>query len=342
VAAKRETSVDLLKSLAIVLVVLGHAIQYTVRDFDLNPLFRIIYSFHMPLFMFVSGYLAFRKKMQSSYLYKRFASLVVPFAIWLVIYSVFYNFNKIMHGQFGSVISFVKEGLLFPDHGGLWFLWVLFLIEIFHVFAQSTTHKYLILAGISVGLYLTSLVKVPIYFGLLFVRWHLFFFAMGLAFREYGFLNKISYKSILLMLPFLVVSESSWSRMGSNTFGFHLSSVTQSVYNLANSYLVATLSIVLFFKIATTIKRSNTYVVWLSENTLAVYAIHGMILILVVGELKEILQESILMTCLTFITTVLISIGMIRIIQINPGCRRFLFGKQPPKLPSRASPGTVG
>lgn len=56
---KRSTSVDLLKGYAIILVVLGHALQYNINNFDNNIVFRIIYSFHMPLFMFASGYVAF-------------------------------------------------------------------------------------------------------------------------------------------------------------------------------------------------------------------------------------------------------------------------------------------
>ncbi len=37
------------------LVVLGHTLQGLYTDFDQNLAFRIIYSFHMPLFFFISG-----------------------------------------------------------------------------------------------------------------------------------------------------------------------------------------------------------------------------------------------------------------------------------------------
>ncbi|ROT03695.1 hypothetical protein ED388_12660 [Muribaculaceae bacterium Isolate-007 (NCI)] len=46
--------IDCLKGFAIFLVVLGHVVQnYNLMD---SWIFRIIYSFHMPLFMFMSGY----------------------------------------------------------------------------------------------------------------------------------------------------------------------------------------------------------------------------------------------------------------------------------------------
>ena len=53
---------DNLKWFLILLVVLGHAIQHTYADFGQNCLFRAIYSFHMPAFMAVSGYLAWKPK----------------------------------------------------------------------------------------------------------------------------------------------------------------------------------------------------------------------------------------------------------------------------------------
>ena len=62
---RRDKRIDALRGLLMILVVLGHVIQYVYepKDFDNNILFRVIYSFHMPLFMCVSGYVTgLRKK----------------------------------------------------------------------------------------------------------------------------------------------------------------------------------------------------------------------------------------------------------------------------------------
>lgn len=56
VRTPRERKWDFLRGVAIFLVVLGHVIQWMDADWKHNALFIGIYSFHMPLFMFVSGY----------------------------------------------------------------------------------------------------------------------------------------------------------------------------------------------------------------------------------------------------------------------------------------------
>lgn len=65
---------DLLKGLAILLMVMGHVIPWTLESdllqkplmlldrhsFGLALVYQVIYSFHMPLLFFVSGFLFFR------------------------------------------------------------------------------------------------------------------------------------------------------------------------------------------------------------------------------------------------------------------------------------------
>ena len=62
VMKKRNEFIDILKGYAIILVVLGHSLQYGCgllpnNQFFSNNIFKIIYTFHMPLFVLISGYL---------------------------------------------------------------------------------------------------------------------------------------------------------------------------------------------------------------------------------------------------------------------------------------------
>ena len=82
---------DNMKGMLITLVVLGHAIQYTLLSGCFyDHVWNYIYSFHMPAFMAVSGFLNYRpnKDMisRSSIVYRRFLQLIVPFFLWELIY----------------------------------------------------------------------------------------------------------------------------------------------------------------------------------------------------------------------------------------------------------------
>lgn len=91
----RNTTLDRAKGLAIFLVVWGHTIQYLTPgasdEFYSDPAFKIIYSFHMPLFMAVSGFLfaaSERKYPTRVLLKKRLERLLIPTVVWsLLIYA---------------------------------------------------------------------------------------------------------------------------------------------------------------------------------------------------------------------------------------------------------------
>lgn len=60
-AKQRLIWADSLKGWLMLLVILGHAIQSTFGvDCDSNHVWNLIYSFHMPAFMAISGWLAYR------------------------------------------------------------------------------------------------------------------------------------------------------------------------------------------------------------------------------------------------------------------------------------------
>lgn len=94
---KRIAQIDFLKGAAIILVVLGHVIsQVWNTDPDIyenNLIFRFCYSFHMPLFVFISGYLSrVTFSPGKSWLLKRFKRIGIPLAVMLfVFYAVLKN-----------------------------------------------------------------------------------------------------------------------------------------------------------------------------------------------------------------------------------------------------------
>ena len=92
----RNYAFDNLKGFLIILVVVGHAVQCTYRSTDmnvwLNPVFNIIYTFHMPLFIFVSGFF-FKSSLKRDgveVLRGKFNRLILPTVIYSVVIILLY------------------------------------------------------------------------------------------------------------------------------------------------------------------------------------------------------------------------------------------------------------
>lgn len=87
VADKRYIFIDYLKGILIILVILGHLLPNSLED---NFCRYIIYSFHMPLFLFVSGYLLTQERIRNytakSLITKYFKRMLVP---WIIAFIVF-------------------------------------------------------------------------------------------------------------------------------------------------------------------------------------------------------------------------------------------------------------
>jgi fucose 4-O-acetylase-like acetyltransferase len=95
--SSRNDFIDFLKGVLIFLVVYGHVIQhlgYTRKipweesGFWSDPVFKLIYIFHMPLFMAVTGYLSYRatqNRTLGEVIWRRFQQLIIPAICWVTL-----------------------------------------------------------------------------------------------------------------------------------------------------------------------------------------------------------------------------------------------------------------
>lgn len=142
---------DIAKALCIVLVVVGHYFPENSPVWY-ECLNKLIYSFHMPLFMFASGfiYMATKKEGESysKFLVKKLKRLMLPY----VVVSVIVISIKMLTEKHASVenpvtaYAYIKM-LYFPEAGYfLWFIWALWwMFVIAPLFA--TKQKRLLLLG---------------------------------------------------------------------------------------------------------------------------------------------------------------------------------------------------
>lgn len=127
--AKRIEYIDIARGIGILLVVMGH------NDFALvSPFFyKVIYSFHMPLFFFLSGYFLNPSAGFWTFLKKRFNSLLKPyfFTIFLI-YFFSISFGKMgFQTAIGRTIKALYGTGYYLDWVQLWFLPHLFAVSVY-------------------------------------------------------------------------------------------------------------------------------------------------------------------------------------------------------------------
>lgn len=141
-----NTTFGILSALTIIMVVAGHCGYHIMTVGELFP----YYSFHVPLFMFISGY--FYKDSEEdapfTYLKKKVRRLLVPYFIWNVIYGLIAWGMRGVGFAMGEGISlrtlFVQpflHGYQFIYNYAAWFVPVLFLIELMNLLARMLLRR---------------------------------------------------------------------------------------------------------------------------------------------------------------------------------------------------------
>lgn len=152
VTGSRNRSIDTIKGVLIFIVILGHILLGTLDD---NPFRYFIYTFHMPAFFFISGYLLNPEKIAKAnikqFFLKYWQRMLKSWLLAWIVYSMFVFRNdidlKIVVSQF------------YHPYYHLWFIPSLFcsitIIYIaFHLFMDRIV-SYILL--ICIGIFLLNL-----------------------------------------------------------------------------------------------------------------------------------------------------------------------------------------
>jgi fucose 4-O-acetylase-like acetyltransferase len=297
----RNAYIDALKGITIILVVVAHAIQRNDPVYDSNILFRVIFSFQMPMFMFLSGLVISyaREKSTIDYIGRNFLRLVVPFLSW-------YMLGYFLSGAFYTTdfltywLALVKETAV-----GLWFLWALFInsIILFPIIKVSEAKK--------IGIWEVPLIIAAVLIirstssdmlGLPEVRSYLPYYVGG--YFTYRYWDKLKeYKSYIQYssLPVFPLLVAVWMRNDVPLFypallqalgSERVTHVILSVYK----YAVCLSGIVFTSFIVEKIREGRVYkfLCWLGMLTMDIYVSHGYFLIAVGNETTRIITASLL------------------------------------------------
>lgn len=152
--AQRFYTIDIAKAFAIILVVIGH-FQNDNLPVGYDIMRDVIYMFHMPLFMFASGFLyqvSKRTESYGSFVLKKFKRLMIPyFTVSIIILCIKLLMHSILPVENPVTLKSFIEIFYYPSAGFfLWFIWALFLIMIIMpIFKTVASHICLLaIAGI--------------------------------------------------------------------------------------------------------------------------------------------------------------------------------------------------
>lgn len=250
----RIREIDIIKGLGIILVVLGHSFpDAEMMSFNGNNIYKliynIIYSFHMPLFIFASGYVSYKllniKGFTNKYyqIKKKFLRLIVPYIIISIPALILkYFFADLAYNSFNFSNSVVNILLGRSPMGGVWFLYALFLIFVIVLFTNNIKLEIMLLIFTLINIFSNNITEI---FNLNKISQLGVFFFLGIAANKYNNFTKLLIKnrlttilSLFSFIPMVYCSRYlgiSIGKLFCSVMGIYLTLVTSTKiikYNL--------------------------------------------------------------------------------------------------------------
>lgn len=270
---EREYQYDNIKFFLIFLVVFGHLLEY-ISGSICNNIYRIIYTFHMPVFIFITGYFAkFNKK-------KIIFQLFIPYLLLQTIY-IIYDCKYISHTNIS--FQFVTP---------YWILWFLLTLIYYYLLiplidTDKTINKILfILGSIVISLFASATKNIGYYASLLRFFTFLPYFVLGYYFKksklkEYFNNNKIRWITGLLATLFVLLSSLYiiFNTKYTKYILYGSFSYNDAYYNMGMKafLLILGLAWVIFF-ITIFPKKKLPFISYIGTNTFYIFILHGFII----------------------------------------------------------------
>lgn len=252
---ERNKNIDILRGIAVITVLLGHAIQRgMIVGFQSNLLFKIIYSFHMPLFIVLSGYTFYLSNSQFNikFLIKKLKRLVIPLVVWSYIMFFIKNFWFVGIKPFisfpDSILEYTKILILHPDYI-FWFLFIIFVFQTLLCVINKLPKQYFLPIILSI---IAIFWKLPVeYMGIYWLRLYFPIFVVGYYIGKYkeSFISNCKYfiipSVLIICLFFKNYLSGNNSILGTYTLSlsiclllyFIISKINLNIFKTVFSYL---------------------------------------------------------------------------------------------------------
>lgn len=179
---KRIRELDILKGIAIILVIMGHSLLVYPVDFSDIPWAKalrwFIYSFHMPLFFLVAG-VVYKCKSYLPYLGKKAQRILIPYAFFGIIEFICASLmSNLVNSKPQPLKDWLVSFFLLGREG--WFLQTMFIICAVYPLVDLLLKKPILkLAFAALLIILNLFVKIPDYWALPSVVVYFPYFIIG-------------------------------------------------------------------------------------------------------------------------------------------------------------------
>lgn len=240
-------------------------------------------------------------------IFRRFRQLIVPFLLWTAVLLLAYN---------GITTEAIFKCILYPDRGGLWFLWVLFFINVIFVVCSSLAERIKVKQELIIFLTCIALIGIMVVldirvFGFQFIAYYFVFYSVGYYLHKYG--NWLLTKNVYLITALAIiwaVMAWYWNMHELPSFLAKLplpATITQYAYRFVTAMVAVYVIICVSSRLLDVDSIWNKPLVKMGKVSLGIYTTHFIILGYIVSWFESIISSNSVVISLSFITGALVS-----------------------------------
>lgn len=280
----RNYLIDNSKDLLIFLVVLGHSLEFIRKDYEVARLLYVfIYEFHMPVFVFISGYLSKNVEKGRRNAVRNF---LTPFLLFNIIWNLITLAGPLfLRGKFTKLPS--EQAFSFFTPGwALWYIFAMFLWKI--LLPDLLKFKNIFILSIIAGIFVKLSGEFGSYMALSRTITFAPFFLAGYysseeklkrfrKFTRFNILNKVPSILILIIGVLIALIFVNYSNIADEFFwadrsysNFNIEIFT-GILLYISVYIIGFAFVYVFINL---MPENQTFLSKIGKNTLSVYFLH--------------------------------------------------------------------
>ena len=280
----RNYLIDNSKGLLIFLVVLGHSLEFIRKDYEVARLLYVfIYEFHMPVFVFISGYLSKNVEKGRRNAVRNF---LTPFLLFNIIWNLITLVGPLfLRGEFTELPS--EQAFSFFTPGwALWYIFAMFLWKI--LLPDLLKFKNIFILSVIAGIFVKLSGEFGSYMALSRTITFAPFFLAGYysseeklkrfrKFTRFNILNKVPSILILIIGVLIALIFVNYSNIADEFFwadrsysNFNIEIFTGILLYIA-VYIIGFAFVYVFINL---MPENQTFLSKIGKNTLSVYFLH--------------------------------------------------------------------